>query len=118
MSGPSSLRVAFDFCAASRRACRSALPIAGSSRSMIYLRMIVLPFSPADGGRSGGAGKARHHFFREEPHRGLRRSERHHVEVDLQRSVLEAAELLPTPLDRGDDLVRRADPGGTAGDLV
>ena len=28
MSGPSSFSVAFDFCAASRRACRSALPIA------------------------------------------------------------------------------------------
>src|SRR5437870_11155637 len=39
MSGPSSFKVAFDFCAASRRACRSALPIAGSSRSMMNLRM-------------------------------------------------------------------------------
>src|SRR5271154_4975744 len=42
MSGPSSLRVAFDFAAASRRACRSRLPTAGNSRSMMYLRMILL----------------------------------------------------------------------------
>src|ERR1700738_4260499 len=39
MSGPSSFKVALDFCAASRSACRSALPIAGSSRSMMNLRM-------------------------------------------------------------------------------
>src|SRR5271154_4556843 len=43
MSGPSSLRVAFDFAAASRRACRSKLPTAGNSRSMMYFFMTVLP---------------------------------------------------------------------------
>src|SRR6516164_3546171 len=102
MSGPSSLRVAFDFCAASNRACRSALPIAGNSRSMMNLRMSP-PFT--DDGLCQTSlpprGKARHHFFREEPHRGLCRGERHQVEIDLQRGVLEAAELLPTPLDGG-----------------
>src|SRR6516164_3638824 len=44
MSGPSSFSVAFDFCAASRSACRSALPIAGNSRSMMNLRMLALRY--------------------------------------------------------------------------
>src|SRR6267378_491893 len=36
---PEDAKDGVDFCAASRRACRSALPIAGSSRSMMNLRM-------------------------------------------------------------------------------
>src|SRR5271169_2226135 len=76
MSGPSSLSVAFDFDAASRKACRSALPIAGNSRSMIYLCMDHPPvLAAADGGRSAGPGKARHHLPAEELSQGQRRIE-------------------------------------------
>ena len=48
----------------------------------------------------------------------MRFGERHHVEIDLQRGVLEVAELLAGARDRGGDLLRRADPGGTARNLV
>ena len=41
--GAELLNTAFDFCAASLSAWRSALPIAGNSRSMMYLRIAFLP---------------------------------------------------------------------------
>src|SRR5258706_14041991 len=42
MSGARRVRTSFDFCAAARRASRSADPIWGMSRSIIYLRMRML----------------------------------------------------------------------------
>src|SRR6516165_3583020 len=119
MSGPSSLRVAFDFCAASRRACRSALPIAGNSRSMMNLRM---------GPPSGMASPTKQNY-RPAVKRGITFSAKSRIEacaaasgimlkLTCKRGVLEAAELLPAASDRRDDLVRRAYPGGAARDLV
>src|SRR5712671_6084509 len=105
MSGPSSFRVAFDFCAASRRACRSALPMAGRSRSMMNLRMAP----PSRNWRLIAtrllcAGKVRHHLFGKEPHRGERVMQRNHVEIDLQRGVFVAAEGVLRAADLVDDL--------------
>src|ERR1700724_3646397 len=119
MSGPSSFRVAFDFCAASRRACRSALPIAGSSRSMMNLRMASsLQKWRLIATRLLCAGKVRHHLLGEEPHRGERAIQRNHVEIDLQRGVLIAAEGVPREADLAQDLLGRTDPSGACRDLI
>src|SRR5215472_3476491 len=119
MSGPSSFRVALDFCAASRRACRSALPIAGSSRSMMNLRMTPpLQYWPTIAIRLPSAGKAWHHLLGEEPHRCERIVERNHIEIDLQRGVLVNAEFFLRAADLVDDLFRRADPRSARADLI
>ena len=65
-----------------------------------------------------GFREVRHHPIGEKTHRGLRRHERHQVEVDLQRGVLEIAKRLAGTGDRNDDLIRRADPSSIARDLV
>src|SRR6516164_1995640 len=111
MSGPSSLSVALDFCAASRSACRSALPIAGNSRSMMNLRMVP----PVQQWRTIAtrlppASKVRHDSLGEEPHGGERLVERNHVEINLQGGMLVAAKFLLGAMDLGDDLLRRANP--------
>jgi class 3 adenylate cyclase len=49
--------------------------------------------------------KVRHHPLGEPPHRGERFIQRNHVEIDLQRGVLIAAEFLLRAADLGDDLV-------------
>src|ERR1700719_1703422 len=124
MSGPSSFSVAFDFCAASRRACRSALPIAGSSRSMINLRMAP-PFENVGlrkcrliATRLRSAGKVRHYLLGEEPHRGERVIQRDHVEIDLQRGVLIITEGVLRAANLADDLFRRTNPGSVRANLI
>src|SRR5215472_716886 len=119
MSGPSSFKVALDFCAASRRACRSALPIAGNSRSIMnFLTVAALQLWRCIATRLPPAGKVRHDALGEQPHRGECRLQRNHVEIDLQRSVLVFAERLLGAADLVDDLTGRANPRGVGGDLV
>jgi hypothetical protein len=58
------------------------------------------------------AGKVRHHLLGEEPHRGERVIERNHVEIDLQRGMLVAAEGVLRAADLAQDLLGRTDPRG------
>src|SRR5262249_6612562 len=119
MSGPSSFKVALDFCAASRRACRSALPIAGNSRSMMNFRTVAaLQLWRCIATRVPPPRQVLHDALSDQPHRGECRRQRNDVEIDLQRSVLVFAERLLGAADLVDDLTGRADPRGARDDLV
>src|SRR5712691_8472197 len=59
-----------------------------------------------EGGRSPRSlSKARHDIARKEAHRGKRGGVRHRIEIDLERGMLEPAELVLHAGDRPGDLV-------------